>query len=134
MADIQCAISNNRQMVKIILVDDDGKDIGEHIATVETLDLFIQELSRVRIDMQPPISRILPPSPVFKNVTRETTFHVNRQHKIGRELFLGVRHPGFGWLAFVMDRNHAVDLCGLLQREVNSISPVVLVKKPEIIT
>lgn len=126
MADIQCSVSTNKKFAKIILVDEAGADIGEYVATAHDLDIFIQELGRIRASMVPEVNRVLEVNPVFKNVTRETIFHVHRQHMLGKELFLAVRHPGFGWLAFTMDPSHATALAALLKGQVDAISPKIV--------
>lgn len=127
MADIQCAVSTDKQYVKIVLVDDDGSDIGEHLMAAADLDTFIQEIGRIRATMTPPVTRTLDPNPAFTNVTREPVFHVNRQHILSKEFFIAARHPGFGWLAFVLEAEAGKALAGLMQRQIDAGSPKIII-------
>lgn len=93
------------------------------------VSLLLKELGRHRAEMLPPISKKLDPSPVFRDVTRETTFHVDRPNVVSKEFFIAVLHPGFGWLAFPMNEQTGTALAALIMRQVDAMKPKII--KPD---
>jgi hypothetical protein len=71
-------------------------------------------------------ARKLEPNPVFRNVTRDAVFHVNRPHAVSREIFIAARHDGFGWLAFTLSNESALILANLILREAQVNTPKII--------
>lgn len=108
-----------------IFVTDGNEGLSGVVLTTEQLDDIILNLGRLRAEMLPPVTKKLEPNPVFRDVTRETIFHIDREHVVSREFFLAVRHPGFGWLAFPMKAEAGVLLSSMIRRQVEAVTPKI---------
>ena len=129
MADIASALSLDKRQMQIAIIDDDGKELAAVVIDAHQAEVLLTQLGRTREQMEPEVNRDLDKLPVFRNVTREAMFHVNRQHVVGKEFFLAARHPGFGWLAFTMGAEHGLLLSNLINRQVEAITPKII--KPD---
>lgn len=125
MGDITTAISTDKRLLQIHISTDDAKE-ASIVLTVPEAETLITQLGRVRAEMEPPVLRKLEGAPVFRDVTRETVFHVNREHVVAKEFFIAARHPGFGWLAFTLGPETGLLLSSLINRQVEAITPKII--------
>lgn len=128
MADIGTSLSHDRRQMKIDIIDGD-KELAAVVLDAEQVAVLLTQLGRARAEMDPGVPRKLDPNPVFRDVTREAVFHVDRQHVVGKEFFLAARHPGFGWLAFTLNAEAGFLLSNLINRQVEAITPKII--RPE---
>ena len=128
MADIGTALSDDKRLMRIHVVNDAGVESAIIVDAAEAETLLMQ-FARVRAEMDPPVIPKPEPNPVFRDVTRNAVFHVDRQHVVGKEFFIAARHPGYGWLAFTLTAEHGVILSNLINRQVEAITPKII--KPD---
>lgn len=126
MADISTALSNDKRKLMIEILSESGASLAAVVIEAAEVETLLLQLGRVRAEMEPPVTPKLEPNPVFRDVTREAVFHVDRQHVVSSEFFLAARHPGFGWLAFTMKAEHGTILAALINRQVEAITPKII--------
>lgn len=129
MADISSGLSHDKRRMQIAIEGEDGKPIAAIVLEAHEVETLLLQLGRTRAEMEPPVIPKPDPNPIFRDVTRDAVFHVDRQHVVGKEFFLAARHPGFGWLAFTMNAEHGLLLSGLINRQVQAITPKII--KPD---
>ncbi len=134
MGDLVTALSTDNRHLKISIISDDGVELSNIILPTETVETLLTELGRTRAQMDPPVIRKVEPNPVFRDVTRETVFHVNRPHVVSKEFFIAARHEGFGWLAFSLGPETGILLSNLILRQVEAITPKIVLPNKGIIT
>lgn len=128
MANLDIALRSDNRMAKFIVGLDNGVEVEVELPPDE-LDLLLLNLGRAREKMIPGVPRKLEPNPVFRNVTRDAVFHVNRPHAVSREIFIAARHDGFGWLAFTLSNESSLILANLISREAQANTPKII--KPD---
>lgn len=129
MADIGTYLSDDKKLMRIYIADDDGKELATVIIDAEQAETLLTQFGRVRAEMQPPVIPKPEVNPIFRDVTREAVFHVNRPHALSDEFFFAVRHPGFGWLAFALKENQGKLLAALIKKEADATIPKII--KPD---
>lgn len=125
LADIATALSTDKKHMAITVISDAGLE-ATIVLSAEEAETVITQIGRVRAEMEPPVIRKVEGSPVFRDVTRETVFHVNREHVMAKEFFIAARHPGFGWLAFTLVPETGLLLSNLINRQVEAITPKII--------
>jgi hypothetical protein len=118
-----------------VLVEIVGVDATASLALdAHDLDNVIQNLGQARAKMTPAFPRRLDPKPVFRNVVKGGAFHISG----GRELpetkarvCLGVLHPGFGWMAFSLSPNEAMELAAHIATKANEVGQGVRLVGPD---
>lgn len=133
MADITTGLSTDKRLLQVHISAEDGKEAAI-ILSVPEVETLITQLGRVRAEMDPPVLRKLEGAPVFRDVTRETVFHVNREHVVAKEFFVAARHEGFGWLAFTLGPETGILLSNLILRQVEAITPKIIKPPSGLIT
>lgn len=133
MADIGTALSLDKRHLQIYISDDTGASMAV-VLTAEEAETLLMQFGRVRAEMDPPVVRKIEGSPVFRDVTREAVFHVDRQHVVGKEFFIAARHEGFGWLAFALTAETGFLLSNLILRQVEAITPKIIKPPSGLIT
>ena len=126
MADISTALSNDKRKLMIEILAESGASLAAVVIEAAEVETLLLQLGRVRAEMEPAVTPKPEPNPVFRDVTREAVFHVDRQHVVGKEFFIAARHPGFGWLAFAMNAEHGLILANLINRQVEAITPKII--------
>lgn len=126
MADISSGLSHDKRRMQIAIDGDDGKPIASMVLEAHEVETLLLQLGRTRAEMEPPVIPKPDPNPVFRDVTRDAVFHVDRQHVVGKEFFIAARHPGFGWLAFTLTAENGLLLSGLINRQVEAITPKII--------
>lgn len=94
-------------------------ETGSLILDVPTLDALIEELGRLRSEMQPCITREVDRTRSFL-VEMDPNWHVQTNALFDGTVLL-MRHPGLGWTCFAMPR-HSVErlvetLCTQLEQQ-----------------
>lgn len=125
MADITTGLSTDKRLLQVHISAEDGKEAAI-ILSVPEVETLITQLGRVRAEMEPPVIKKVDATPIFRDVTRETVFHVNREHVMAKEFFIAARHPGFGWLAFTLGPETGLLLSSLINRQVEAITPKII--------
>ena len=82
--------------------------------TAEQLDVIIAELGQLRGSMQPSITRDLENGSVFKAL-RDPRWRIERD-EVTTDFTVLLRHPGFGWIAFVFPAQTAEKIARFLLR------------------
>ena len=126
MADISSGLSHDKRRMQIAIDGDDGKPIASMVLEAHEVETLLLQLGRTRAEMEPPVIPKPDQNPVFRDVTRDAVFHVDRQHVVGKEFFIAARHPGFGWLAFTLTAENGLLLSGLINRQVEAITPKII--------
>jgi hypothetical protein len=106
-----------------------GDIVASKIMEAEELSTFIKNLGKLRADMAQEVNRKLEQNPVFTDVTRGAIFHVNRQHKIGKEFFIAARHEGFGWLAFSLGAGTGSVLAAMILKQIDDMQGNIIKPK-----
>lgn len=118
-------VSRDHTSLKIGLVCDDqskaeicisapGASMARLQLTAEQLDVIIAELGQLRGSMQPSISRDLENGSVFKAL-RDPRWRIE-QDEVTNDFKVFLRHPGFGWIAFVFPAQTAEKIAHFLLR------------------
>lgn len=131
MIDAFSRLSDDRLKV-MVEFEEDGQPITQKVMDAAELSIFITQLGRLRAQMADEVPRTLDRTPVFRDVTRNALFHINREHVLSKEFFMAVRHDGFGWLAFMLNQNAGEVLAALLAKQASEIAPKII-KPPGII-
>jgi hypothetical protein len=106
---IKAGLKEDRQEV-VIEIRDEEKALGHIELDASTLDSFIQQLGKLRSGMTEQVSPTLDP---FSRVETEynPAWRVPDTHNAGNPgAMLCLRHPGFGWLGFLLDRERALQV------------------------
>lgn len=122
---VDSLLRSDNRAVKLVITED-GVDVADTLLETEDFGVFLQEAGKLRAKMLPVVPRKLEPNPTFRDVTRETVFHVNRQHVVSQEIFIAARHEGFGWLAFTLSNESALILANLLLKEAQANTPKII--------
>lgn len=133
MADIATAISHDKKHMAITIISEPGNETTI-VLSAEEAETVITQIGRVRAEMEPPVIKKVDATPIFRDVTRETVFHVNREHVMAKEFFIAARHPGFGWLAFTLGPETGILLSNLILRQVEAITPKIIKPPSGLIT
>ncbi|UTV56407.1 hypothetical protein [Burkholderia arboris] len=115
-----------KTLVSIELLENNGQlsinyqngDPNQPLET-ETIEKLIAALTSMREAMQPPVPQ---DPPLGKEVYAQfdPRFWVELNHMASASTLL-LRHPGLGWLAFVLPPNSAVQLTGYLQQQAEEL-------------
>lgn len=133
MADITTGLSLDKTLLQIHVKGEDGREAAI-VLSVPEVETLITQIGRVRAEMEPPVIKKVDATPIFRDVTRETVFHVNREHVMAKEFFIAARHPGFGWLAFTLGPETGILLSNLILRQVEAITPKIIKPPSGLIT
>jgi hypothetical protein len=126
--DIFASLSTARDIARLEITE--GDEVLAFIdADAAMLSTMITTLGRLRAAMSNPVTMRLEINPVFGDVTRPGIFHVDRQHKVGKEFFIAARHAGFGWLAFTLDAKNGAALAQSIASQVMQIGPKIIPPK-----
>lgn len=110
-AEFRVTLDKNREFVTLeTIVNGQVRACGVFTDTNQ-LDGFIHLLAAIREGMNDPIPQTLDPNPRLP-VVRQPNWLVFEPTAQGRVLAL--RHPGFGWMAFLLPEAHAIGLAKLL--------------------
>lgn len=107
----------------------DGETVAMKIFDADDLSTLIRNLGKLRAEMGQKVNRKLEMNPVFSDVTREAIFHVNRQHRVGKEFFIAARHEGFGWLAFALDAATGAVLAQMIFKQAEEMQGKIIKPK-----
>lgn len=126
MKDIFGSLHPNRQIARVTI-----EDAGETFIDMDAgqLTALIMGLARIRSEMADKV----PPRPdleggiIFRDVSPNPTVIVGKQQLVSKELYLGIRHEGYGWLCFTFaeepGRRIAVDMAKCIQTMPKIIKP-----------
>lgn len=103
---------DTRSVLLEILVNGVVKGWG-NIDDASQLDTFIQALASARIGMSEPVPTALEPNPRL-STTEHPNFWVFDPDSSGQ--MLALRHPGFGWLGFLLAPDRADEIAGFLAK------------------
>lgn len=118
----------------LIQFEEGGKIITEKVMNADELGDYIRSLAKLRATLVDQVPRKLDSAtPIFDDVTREGVFHVDRQHKVGKEFFIACRHEGYGWLAFTFTAESGEILVNLINRQIEGMRPIIQQPKNGII-
>jgi hypothetical protein len=124
---IDSAVREDGQTIRLVIADKPGgEDLAMVELTTEQLDIMLHQLGKNRATMVPAHPRKLEPNPVFRDVSRDTVFHIDREHVVGKEFFIAVLHPAYGWLAFPMGVESGNALAALIKRQVDAMTPKII--------
>ncbi|RQV01080.1 hypothetical protein [Burkholderia cenocepacia] len=85
----------------------------------ETIEKLIATLSSMREAMHPPVP-MDPPIGAQVQAQLDPRFWTELNHMVSASMLM-LRHPGFGWLAFVLPPTSAEQLTGYLQHQVEEL-------------
>lgn len=134
MKNIYGAMSDDGRIARVT-IQDAGASKADIDLTADELGMAIRGLSNVRAAMADKVPRRLDPgAPVFSDVTRAPFFVVGRQHQVSKEVYLALRHEGFGWLAFTFEEMPGAQLVLSMSETIAGMRPRIAVPpKPGII-
>lgn len=99
--------------------------------TPEELDTVIQELGVRRAMMTPAIPHNLEPNPRMVPTTAPI-FAAGVHDPQNKVIVTALRHPGYGWLAFLHNVDQAKNMCGAIGHCIKTVEPIQM-PKPKII-
>ncbi|CAM2153267.1 protein of unknown function [Pararobbsia alpina] len=97
-------------------------ETGSLILDVSTIDALIEELARLRSDMQPCVNREVDRKKPFL-VEVDPDWHAQSNPLIDGSVLL-MRHPGFGWTCFALPRESIKRLVNVLNEQLEQTEPV----------
>jgi hypothetical protein len=105
------ALANDRSHVTVQLMNDD-KVIGESTLSADELDIVISALGQFRADLYPQMRPEPDQSPGAREilVVDPAWRAVPSPHAEIDGIVLRVRHPGFGWVSFLLPRHEGLAL------------------------
>lgn len=104
--DFNFALSPDKKVILLEMVS--GETTLKVLCDAAELTTLIENLGKARAQMAPEHPVKLDPNPKFSDVTRWTAIYVDRPTVVSREVFLSLRHPGYGWLAFPLEPSIAM--------------------------
>lgn len=129
MGDITPYMSEDRRTLRLMLTSDDGI-MSSIDLDPESVSTVLHQLGALRAEMADPIPTKID-KPVFTDVTREANVFVGRQHAVSREVYIALRHAGFGWLAFTLERDFAKTVVKQLAGEILQAEGLGLATPPK---
>jgi hypothetical protein len=93
--------------------------------SADQLQTFLLNAGAHRAKMEPAVPLKLDPGrPIFKDSTFSPATMVGSSQQItGKQPYLAIRHPGFGWLAFSFTIGEARDVMQLLAQTILHLNP-----------
>ncbi len=111
--EIFVALREDRAVAMVQISAADQEPDAHVILEPSELSIVIAALGGIRANMTDPVPHDLGENPVFKDVTHDPVFATFKPNGSAR-IVLAARHPGFGWLAFTLDRDTVKRLLGAL--------------------
>ncbi|MGH2619569.1 MAG: hypothetical protein ACRDHG_03210 [Anaerolineales bacterium] len=110
MKDIAAILSEDLKIARFIIHEGpDPKNPGGwlDIASIDLdadqLSTFLHEAGNRRAQMADEVPKKIDGTPVFKNVVERPRIMAGVTQRVaGKAMYLALRHPGFGWLAFIL--------------------------------
>lgn len=133
MKNPYAAMSDDGRIARIG-IEEDGKTLAYVDCSADELLTAIQGLARVRAKMADAFPRKLEPGGlIFQDVTRLPPYVIGRQHVTAKEVYIALRHEGYGWLAFTFEEEPAAALVLGMSQNIATMRPRIL-KPPGIVT
>jgi hypothetical protein len=110
---LRSLVNEARTEVRIEFHADD-RLVGWIALEAPELEDFIHQLAEHRASLADEVPKVLDPGTWFI-AQIDPTWHVSRK-KVEQGQALLLRHPGFGWLSFVLSNRQALKLAGMLTR------------------
>jgi hypothetical protein len=131
--DVVTALEAGNKRMALQLETEDT--VLQKVMEADEVELALLALGRVRAVMEPAVPKAIEGRPVFRDVTREASVYVGRENHVSRELFVAMRHEGYGWLAFTFPKEGAQALVEALLGHIMGMSggPLTTPKPPGII-
>lgn len=121
MADISAALSDEKNRVRIWLERLDSEVYVDVDAT--DLSMLIDNLVALRQKMTEEIPFKLEGAPILRNVTDDPPTICGLPNPISERMYVGYRHPGFGWTGFTLTQQGAANFANILARVALQIRP-----------
>jgi hypothetical protein len=104
-------ITEDRQNVLIQLLQED-KPPGHIICDASSLDAFIRQLATCRQHLAEEVVPSLEPGSRVEIERNPSWTVTGKRHQTDPEVTSALRHRGFGWLGFLLDKERALAIGG----------------------
>jgi hypothetical protein len=110
-----CTVPADRQAVLLELMDD-GETVAQMVMDGATTETLAHDLAKCRARLVETVPQELDPGARVDAVGSPAWGVQGRHSGPADTLLLALRHPGFGWLAFVLERERARAMAKALSR------------------
>jgi hypothetical protein len=113
---IKAGLTEDRETAVVQLEQDDGTALGHITLDASGLATFIDEMQQCRSAMVEEVSPQLDPQSRVQTV-QSPAWRVPDTHSGGGNgTLLALRHPGLGWLGFLLEKDRALAIADALKR------------------
>jgi hypothetical protein len=107
MARMTCtAVPTDDRQSAVLQMHEDGKPLAHMILDAASLEGLIRDLARVRARLAEEVTPELDPGARI-DIEASPAWKIPRTHTGPPGVVLALRHPGVGWLGFLLDKERA---------------------------
>lgn len=129
MTDISAMLSEDLNICRLVIHEGPDPDMPGHWKDLASIDLDAPALSQLllnlgasRAKMGDRVPRRIDGRPNFRDVTRHPSSMIGTfQGILGPEVYLALRHEGFGWLAFSLSVDEVSEIVAIFAQTVSDM-------------
>ena len=110
---LETGVSEDRQTA-VLEMHEDGNPLAHMLVDASTLEAVIRQLAVLRSQMAEEVTPALDPMSRLEAVP-QPAWLVPNQHSGPGGVLMALRHPGYGWLGFLLEKENAHALGKALQ-------------------